>query len=116
MYEFWYDYVKLKYGKNVKLSYMDTDSFVVHVKTECIYKDFAEDVETRFDTLNIETGRSLPKGKKRKVIGLRKDELSGQIMKRYSYLKDNSDKDKKVKSQKKCLKKEKLNFRITKTV
>ena len=50
MYEFWYDYVKPKYGENVKLCYIDTGSFIVHVKTDDIYKDIAEDVETRFDT------------------------------------------------------------------
>ena len=49
MYEFWYDYVKPKYGENAKLCYMDTDSFIVHLKTEDIYKDISEDVETRFD-------------------------------------------------------------------
>ena len=48
MYEFWYDYVKLKSGENAKLSYMDTDSFLVLVKTDDIYKDIAEDVETKF--------------------------------------------------------------------
>ena len=51
MYEFWYDYVKPKYGENAKLCYMDTDSFIVHVKADDTYKDIAEDVETRFDTL-----------------------------------------------------------------
>ena len=54
MYEFRYDYVKPKYGENAKLCYMDTDSFIVHVKTDDIYKDIAEDVETRFDTSNFE--------------------------------------------------------------
>ena len=39
MYEFWYDYVKLKYGENAKLCYMDKDSFIVHVKIDDIYKD-----------------------------------------------------------------------------
>ena len=33
MYEFWYDYVKPKYGENGKLSYIDTGSFIVQVKT-----------------------------------------------------------------------------------
>ena len=33
MSEFWYDYVKPKYGKNAKLCYMNIDSFIVHVKT-----------------------------------------------------------------------------------
>ena len=42
MYEFWYDYLKPKYGENVKLCYIDTDSFIVHVKTDYIYKDIAK--------------------------------------------------------------------------
>ena len=33
---------------------MDTDSFTVHVKTDDIYRDIAEDIETRFDTSNYE--------------------------------------------------------------
>ena len=43
---------------------MDTDSFIVFVKTDDIYKDISEDVETRFDTSNYELDRPLPKGKK----------------------------------------------------
>ena len=50
MYEFRYDYVKRKYDENAKLCYMDTGSFIVHVKTDDIYKDIAEDVKKRFDT------------------------------------------------------------------
>ena len=42
---------------------MDTNSFIVHIKTDNIYKDIAEDVETRFDTSNFELDRPLPKGK-----------------------------------------------------
>ena len=53
MYEFWYDYIKPKYNKSAKLCYMDTDSFIVHVKTDYIYKDIAGDVETRFDTFKF---------------------------------------------------------------
>ena len=109
MYEFWYDYVKPKYGENAKLCYMDTDSFIVHIKTDDTYKDIAKDVETRFDTTNFEIDRPLSKGKNKKVIGLLKDELRGQIMKEffglraktYSYLKDNNDEAKKAKKHKK---------------
>ena len=55
MYEFWYDYMKPKYNDNVKLFYMDTDSFIMNIKTEDFYKDTANDVEKRFETSN---GRS----------------------------------------------------------
>ena len=68
MYEFGYDFVKPKYSENAKICYMNTDGFIVHVKTDEIYKN-------------------------------------GQIMKEFvrlrantfSYLKDNSDEDKKAK-------------------
>ena len=68
MYEFWYDYVKQNIVKMQNFCYMDTDGFIVHVKTDEIYKN-------------------------------------GQIMKEFvrlrantfSYLKDNSDEDKKAK-------------------
>ena len=62
---------------------MDTDSFIVQIKTEDIYKDIAEDVETRFDTSNYELDRLLPKGKNKKVIGLMKDELGGETMTKF---------------------------------
>ena len=68
MYEFWYDYMKPKYGDNVKLCYMDTDSFIMNIKTEDFYKDIANNVETRFDTSNYECDRPLPTGKNKKVI------------------------------------------------
>ena len=45
MYELWYDFMKPKYGDNVKLCYMDTDSFIMHIKTEDFYEDIANDVE-----------------------------------------------------------------------
>ena len=47
MYEFWYDYIKPKYDGNVKLCYMDTDSFILHVKTEEFYENIANDVEKK---------------------------------------------------------------------
>ena len=62
MCEFWYDYVNPEYGEKAKLSYTDTDSFVVYIKTDDIYKDNTEDVETSFDTSDYEL--PLRKGKK----------------------------------------------------
>ena len=78
MYEFWYDYLKPKYGKKAKLCYMDTDSFITHVKTEGIYKDIAEHVGTRFDTSYYEIDRPLSVRKNKKLVGLMKDELGGE--------------------------------------
>ena len=70
-----------------------------------LYKDIAEDVETRFDSSNYELDRPLPKGKNKKILGLKKDELGGKIMtkfvglraKTYSYLIDDVSEDKKAK-------------------
>ena len=61
MYEFWYDYIKRKYGDMVKLCYMDTDSLIMNIKTKDFYKDIAQDVEERFDTSNYDIDRPLPK-------------------------------------------------------
>ena len=76
MYEFSYDYVKPKYGEIAKVCYMDTNSFILYIKIYNIYKDIAEDVETRFG--NYEFERPLPKEKNETVVGLKKDELSGK--------------------------------------
>ena len=111
-YEFWYDYLKPKYGENLKLCYMDTDSFIVHVKTDDISEDIAKDAEIRLDSLtNFEIDRPLLKGKYEKVIELVKDELGRQIMKEfvalraktYTYLKENIDKVKKPSGTKKYI-------------
>ena len=53
MYEFWYDYVKPKYDEKTKLCYMDTDSFIVHVKTDDIYKDITDVEKLQIMTLQI---------------------------------------------------------------
>ena len=129
MYEFWYDYIKPKYGNRTKLCYMDTDSFIIHIGTEHLYKDIVNDVERCFDTSNYDENdkRPLPIGKNKKVIGLFKDELGGKIMeefcalraKTYAYLingynDDDYDKEKiinkKAKGTKKCVIKRRLMF------
>ena len=45
MYEFWYDYMKPNYNDKVKLFYMDTDSFIMSIKTNDFYKDIVNDVD-----------------------------------------------------------------------
>ena len=87
--------------------------------TDDIYKAIAEDVEAKFDTSNFQIDRPLPKGKNKKVIGLMKHELGGQIMKEfielraktYGYLKEKYDEDKKSKGTKKGITKRKLTFK-----
>ena len=53
MYEFWYDYMKPKYNDNDRLCYIDTDSFLMNIKTNDFYKDISDDVDNRFDILQI---------------------------------------------------------------
>ena len=118
MYEFWYDYMKPKYNDNVKLCYMETDSFIMNIKTNDFYEDIANDVENRFDTSNYKVNRPVPTGKNKKVIGLMKDELGGKIItefvtlrpKRYSFLTDDGKEDKKAKGTKKCIIKKMIKF------
>ena len=60
MYVFWYDYVKPKYGEKVMLRWY---SLIIHIKTEEVYKDISNDVETASDYSNYELERALPGGK-----------------------------------------------------
>ena len=109
VYEFWYDYIKPKYQDKAKLCYMDTDSFIIHIKTEDFYKDIASDVEKWFDTSNYDESdkRTHPIRKNKKVIGRYKDELGGKIMiefvapraKTYVYLVDDDSEHKKPREQ-----------------
>ena len=82
IYKFWYDYVKPKYGKKadihnrhtyIQTESLYTDSLIIYIKGDDIYKDIAEDVETRFDTLDHKLDRALPRGKNKNVIELIKD-------------------------------------------
>ena len=81
MYEFWYDYIKSKYQDKAKLCYMDTGSFVIHIKTEDFYESIANDVEKWFDTSNYKENdeRPTPIAKNKKVVSLFKEELGGKI-------------------------------------
>ena len=116
MYEFWCDFIKSKYGSRAKLCYMDTDSFVINIKTKDFCKDIAMDVKERFDTSNCIYDRSLPIGVNKKVVGLMKDELGGGIItefvalrpKAYSYKTNDNIELKKAKGRKQCVVKKML--------
>ena len=98
MYEFWYYYIKRNYQKNAKLCYMDTNSFIIHIKSENVDEDIANDVKKWFDTPNYseDDKRPLPRDMNKKVNGLIKDKFGGKIMiefvavrpKTFSYLTD----------------------------
>ena len=120
MYEFWYNYIKTKYGDKARLCYIYTDSFVIYIKTENFYKDIANDDERWFDTSNYDVNdeRRLPIGRNKKVIGLFKDELGRKSMvefvalraKAYAYLMEDDSEYKKAKGTKKCVIKRELMF------
>ena len=118
MYEFWCDYIKPKYQDNAKLCYMETESFLLHIKTEDFYKDIANDVKKWFNTSNYYVDRPLPKGMNKKVIGLMKEELCGNSIigfvalrpKTYSYLTDDDTVHKKAKGRRKYVIKRILKF------
>ena len=127
MYKFHYDYMIPKYahstskaaGDKLKLCYMDTDLLIYSIETKDFYKDIANDVESRIDTSGYPNDglRPLLIGKNKKVIGLMKDELGGEIMnefislrpKLYSYRVGSSE-PKKCKGIKKCVVKKTISF------
>ena len=120
MYKFWYDYIKPKYEDTVKLCYMDTDSFIIHIITEDFLEDIAGDVKIWFDTSSYDENnkRPLPIGMVKNVYRLFKDELGRKIMKEsvalraktYAYLIDDDSEKKKAKGTKKFVIRRELIF------
>ena len=88
MFEFWYDYIVPKYGDKVKLCYIDTDSFIMHIKTDDFYEDISADVDKWFDNSNFDKNdtRPLEIGKIKKVLGKFKDDIGGKIMTKFCAL------------------------------
>ena len=113
MYKFWYEYIKPKYSSNVNLCYMDTDSFIMQVNTTDFYHTISNDVNLWFDTSSYTTKlpRPVPIEVNKKVLGMMKDELGGEIMselcclqaKTDAYKLDNDVEFKKAKGTKKCV-------------
>ena len=78
--------------------YRHKNCSIVYIKTDDIYRDIAEDLETRLGTSNYELDRLLPKGKNKKVIRWRNHEKNvWSRRKTYSYLMDEGSEDKKQK-------------------
>ena len=65
MYQYWYDYIKQKYSK---LCYMNSNSFIINIKTQNFYEDIADVFGRRLGTSNYEVDRPLSKGKIKKKL------------------------------------------------
>ena len=85
MYKFYYDYLKPMYNDKVKLLYMDTDSFVLHIETEDFFEDIKNDIHDWFDTSKYLKTLNLPLEYvvNKKIIGKMKDELFDCFMKEF---------------------------------
>ena len=124
MYEFYYDYLKPKYNDKVKLLYMDTNSFVLHIETEDFFEDIKNDINDWFDTSKYLKSLHLPLeyGVNKKIVGKMKDELFDKFMKEFivigpkvygstQFKYDRSMNEiKKVKGTNKCVSDKTLNF------
>ena len=82
MYDFHYNYIKKKYGDKAKLLLTDTDSLMYEIQTEDFYKDISGDVKDRFDTSGYPSDHpsDIPSGFNKKVLGMFKDEVNGDII------------------------------------
>ena len=113
MYDFHYNYIKRKYGDKAILLFTDTDSFMYEIQTEDFYKDISADVKRRFDTSDYPPYHSsgIPSGLNKKVIGMFKDEVGGDIIdefvglraKLYSYKMFEGEESRKCKGGKKSV-------------
>ena len=99
MYDFYYNHLKKLYTHNIRLLYTDTDSLIVHVQTDDLYKDMSLNADL-YDTSNYSPGHPLFSTANKKIIGKYKDELGGKVMtefigirpKMYSYVGEESGK------------------------
>lgn len=118
MYEYYYNFLKPKYGENIQIAYTDTDSFVLHVKTDDFYEDMKQNLE-RYDTSDYPLNNQfqMPLVNK-KIPGLFKDELNSKIItefvglrsKMYCVKTGKIDKMKKAKGVKKRVLQKEINF------
>ena len=76
MYDFYYNYLKARYGQNCELIYTDTDSLLLNIQTEDVYKDMKEH-SWLYDTSNYPKDHPLYDDRNKKVLGKMKDECGG---------------------------------------
>ena len=108
MYDFFYNELKKKYGPKCELLYTDTDSLLVEIETDDVYKDIEKNKDL-YDTSDYPKEHPLYSNINKKVLGKMKDECNGTPIvecvclrpKMYSILKADEKKYKKSKGCKK---------------
>ena len=78
MYGFYYNYLKARYGHNCGLVY--TDSLILDIQTEDVYKDIQEHTRL-YDTSNYPKDHLMYNAANKKVLGKMKDECGGEVIK-----------------------------------
>jgi hypothetical protein len=109
MYDFYYNEMKKQYGNNMCLLYTDTDSLLMQIETDDVYKDIAQHIDL-YDTSNYSKNHYLHSTTNQKTIGKMKDECAGKPIieyvglrpKMYSILKSDGN-IRKAKGVKKCV-------------
>ena len=115
MYDFFYNHLKKQYGQRCELLYTDTDSLLLEIKTDDVYKDIKSN-ENQYDTSDYPKEHPLHSNANKKVLGKMKDECAGTPIaecvclrpKMYSILKADEKNIKKAKGVKKSVVKKQI--------
>ena len=110
MYDFFYNELKKQYGPKCELLYTDTDSLLVEIETDDVYKDIEKNKDL-YDTSDYPKEHKLYSNINKKVLGKMKDECNGTPIvefvclrpKMYSILKADEKNIKKAKGVKKSV-------------
>ena len=78
MYDFYYNHLKLRYGSRCDLLYTDTDSLLLEIKTNDVYKDMENHLDEIYDTSDYPKDHFLYRQENKKVVGKMKDECAGK--------------------------------------
>ena len=76
MYDFCYNQMKTHYGEHCQLLYTNTDSLLLEIKTEDVYRDMAQHVHL-YDRSDYPQDHALHGTVNKKVLAKMKDECAG---------------------------------------
>ena len=79
MYDFFCNHLKARYGQKCELIYTDTDSLILDIQTEDVYKDMQE-YSWLYDTSNYPKDHPLYDDRNKKALGKMKDECAGDVI------------------------------------